>query len=121
MRFPWDDEAERADAVRRACTRAGRRGVGAALHRRIARDAGEPFLGIFLVAGRSGMQDLLVEFPDWPSLCEAAARGESRWVLERAVEDELLTRGHRSSDALERLAGPGGSTLVVRPLRSPRR
>lgn len=120
MQFPWDDEAERAQAEQRAYGRAQRRGIGAALHREIPREAGEPFVGIFLMADESQVVDVLVHFPEWPTLCETAAQGNSRWILERAVEDELLTHACRTSEGIGGLAAGGGAVLTVRPLRAPR-
>jgi hypothetical protein len=115
--FPWDDETERAQAEQRAYGRAQRRGIGAALHREIPRDPGEPFIGIFVVTDGGRAIELVAQFTDWPALCECAARGDAVWVLERAVEDELLTRACHGHDRIENVASALAAPLVVRPDR----
>jgi hypothetical protein len=117
MPFPWDDETERAQTEQRAYGRAQRRGIGAALHREIARNPGEPFIGIFVVTDGGRAIELVAQFTDWPKLCESAARGDAVWVLERAVEDEVLTRVCQGDGRIENVASALAAPLVVRPDR----
>jgi hypothetical protein len=111
VRFPWDDADQRAQPEQRARSRAGRRGIGAALHREIPRDPGEPFVGIFIVSDGSRSADVLVECAEWPMACERAV------ILEKAVEDRLLATACRgSSCSIDDLGAVGGSVMVLRPV-----
>jgi hypothetical protein len=111
VRFPWDDEDQRAQPEQRARSRAGRRGIGAALHREIPRDPGEPFLGVFIVSDGSRSADVLVQCAGWPMLCETAVS------LEKAVEDRLLATACRGSSCpIGNLRAVGGSVMVLRPV-----
>lgn len=113
MRCPWDDEQRRALLLERASQRARYRGFGAAFDREVPGDRDEAFFVVFIVSDGREWIDALVLFPGAEGLRDRIALTDSQWILERAVENELLARASRRSAGLRSLFEAGGYLVIV--------
>jgi hypothetical protein len=117
MRGPWGDEQHRALVQQRAFHRAKRRGIGAAFNHQIQGNADEPFMAAFSIADGTERIDAVVMFPSLHVADERLAELDVEWVMERAVENELLVHASRRFADLRSLLERDGCLVVDRVFR----
>jgi hypothetical protein len=114
MQGLWgEDPQHRAFVMERAFHRAKRRGIGAAFDHPIPGDTDEPFMAMFSITDGAEWVDTVVMFPSLHVSDDRLTELDVEWVMERAVEKELLVHASRQLASLRSLVERRGCMVVI--------